>query len=93
MASSDRGHWHRGQTDEEQLRKLLEDHSRWTGSRRARDILDNWAASRARFVKVFPSEYQRALAEIHERKVLEEGATPAPAAIEKEAVAAAVPAK
>ncbi|AVP58702.1 glutamate synthase-related protein [Pulveribacter suum] len=84
-AGSPAGHWHRGLTDEEQLKKLLEDHSRWTGSRRARDLLDNWAAARARFVKVLPAEYQRALAEIHERKVLQEGATPAVAAIEIEA--------
>ena len=26
--------------------------------------LDNWAASRAKFVKVFPTEYKRALAEL-----------------------------
>ena len=55
--------WHRGQTDEAQLRKLVEDHHKWTGSLRAREILDNWAAARGRFVKVFPHEYKRALAE------------------------------
>jgi len=82
-----RGTWHRGQTDEEQLKKLLEDHNRWTGSRRARDILDNWAASRSKFVKVFPTEYKRALSEIYERNVLQEQATPAVAAPKKEAVA------
>ncbi|HQD48327.1 glutamate synthase-related protein [Ottowia sp.] len=67
-ASMDEGIWHRGQTDEEQLRKLLDDHLRWTGSRRARELLDNWAATRARFVKVFPNEYKRALGEIHAKK-------------------------
>ncbi|MBF5003836.1 glutamate synthase-related protein [Diaphorobacter caeni] len=71
-----RGIWHRDQTDEAQLKKLLEDHARWTGSRRARELLDNWAASRSKFVKVFPTEYKRALSEIYERKVLEEPATP-----------------
>jgi len=60
--------WHRGQSDEAQLKKLLEDHNRWTGSKRARDLLDNWDASRARFVKVFPIEYKRALGEIAARK-------------------------
>ncbi len=55
--------WHKGQTDEVQLRKLVEDHHKWTGSLRAREILDNWAAARGRFVKVFPHEYKRALAE------------------------------
>ncbi|MGL6205475.1 MAG: glutamate synthase-related protein, partial [Giesbergeria sp.] len=61
--------WHRDQSDESQLRKLLEDHNRWTGSKRARELLDHWAASRAKFVKVFPLEYKRALSEINAKKV------------------------
>ena len=52
------------QTDEAILKKMLEDHHRWTGSQRARDILDHWAESRAKFVKVFPNEYKRALGEL-----------------------------
>jgi glutamate synthase (NADPH/NADH) large chain len=55
--------WHRGQADEAILKKLIEDHHRWTGSLRAREILDRWSESRTRFVKVFPHEYKRALAE------------------------------
>lgn len=65
QASIDPAIWHRGQTDEEQLKKLLEDHLKWTGSKRARDLLDHWAESRAKFVKVFPNEYKRALGEIN----------------------------
>ena len=53
--------WHRGQSDEAQLKKLIEDHHKWTGSLRAREILDQWATARAKFVKVFPHEYKRAL--------------------------------
>ncbi|APW47479.1 glutamate synthase-related protein [Rhodoferax antarcticus] len=60
--------WHRGLADEVQLKKLLEDHNRWTGSKRARELLDNWDISRQKFVKVFPLEYKRALAEIQARK-------------------------
>ena len=60
---------HKDQADETLLRKLLQDHNRWTGSRRARELLDNWAVSRTRFVKVFPNEYKRALAEMYEREV------------------------
>jgi glutamate synthase (NADPH) large chain len=56
--------WHRGQTDEAQLKKLLEDHHRWTGSKRARALLDNWNEARAKFVKVFPNEYKRALGDM-----------------------------
>ena len=62
---------HQDQPDEALLRKLLEDHNRWTGSRRARELLDNWASARSRFVKVFPNEYKRALAEMYEREVEE----------------------
>ena len=50
------------------MKKLLEEHNRWTGSKRARELLDNWDASRAKFVKVFPNEYKRALGEIHAKK-------------------------
>ncbi|SCC92785.1 glutamate synthase, large subunit [Thiomonas sp. X19] len=56
--------WHRGQSDEAQLRKMLQDHHRWTGSLRARELLDKWEESRGRFVKVFPHEYKRALGEM-----------------------------
>jgi glutamate synthase (NADPH) large chain len=54
--------------DDAVLRKLIEDHHRWTGSRRARELLDNWAAAREKFVKVFPNEYRRALAELAQKK-------------------------
>nr|WP_315208729.1 glutamate synthase-related protein [uncultured Albidiferax sp.] len=80
--------WHNGQTDEAQLKKLLEDHNRWTGSKRARDLLDNWTEARGKFVKVFPLEYQRALGEIHARKVALAQAASAQAAIKNEAVPA-----
>lgn len=69
----DKAIWHHlgdgpQQTDEAILKKMIEDHHRWTGSQRARDILDHWADSRAKFVKVFPHEYKRALGEIHAAK-------------------------
>ncbi|MDE2480100.1 MAG: glutamate synthase subunit alpha, partial [Betaproteobacteria bacterium] len=60
--------WHRGRTDEEQLRALLQAHHRWTGSLRARELLDQWEAARGRFVKVFPHEYKRALGEMGARR-------------------------
>ncbi len=68
-ASINRAVWHGGDTDEAQLKKLLEEHHRWTGSKRARELLDTWTVARTKFVKVFPNEYKRALAEIHDRKV------------------------
>ena len=77
-ASIDVNIWHRDQSDEAQLKKLLEEHHRWTGSQRARELLDNWALARQKFVKVFPNEYKRALGEINERKA---AATQAQAAV------------
>ncbi len=60
--------WHLGETDEFLLRDLVERHFRYTGSLRARMILDQWAAMRARFVKVFPHEYRRALKQLAEAR-------------------------
>nr|WP_315473730.1 glutamate synthase-related protein [uncultured Rhodoferax sp.] len=87
-ASLDKAIWHRGESDEAQLKKLLEDHNRWTGSKRARELLDNWDTSRAKFVKVFPNEYKRALGEIHAQKMAKAPVKSAPAATKKEAVPA-----
>ena len=72
-ATTDKAVWHHlgqgeQQTDEAILKKMLEDHHRWTGSARARAILDSWSESRGKFVKVFPHEYRRALGEIHAAK-------------------------
>ncbi len=86
-ASMDKAIWHKGQTDEAQLKKLLEDHNRWTGSKRARELLDSWATSRAKFVKVFPNEYKRALGEIAARKAAAGAAAPAAKAPAKRAAA------
>ena len=85
-ASMDPAIWHRGETDEAQLRKLLGEHNRWTGSRRARELLDTWDVSRLKFVKVFPLEYKRALGEIHARKEAQALTTRAQAATKKEAI-------
>jgi glutamate synthase domain-containing protein 3 len=67
-AGVDRSMWHKAQADEVLLKKLVEDHHKWTGSLRARHILDHWSESRAKFVKVFPNEYRRALGELNAAK-------------------------
>ena len=70
LAAGDEPGWHtvlRGgtrQTDEAILRRLVEDHFRYTGSFRARDILSDWENARSRFIKVIPTDYQRALREM-----------------------------
>ncbi|MDD5030797.1 MAG: glutamate synthase subunit alpha, partial [Rhodoferax sp.] len=84
----DRALWHRGLSDEQQLKALLADHNRWTGSKRARELLDDWDAARQKFVKVFPNEYKRALAEIHAKKVAKAQTNKAQKAPEKVAVSA-----
>ncbi len=73
----DRSIWHSklrggdGETDEAILRNLIERHFKHTGSTRARNLLDDWARSRAKFVKVFPKEYKRALGEMAAAKQAE----------------------
>jgi glutamate synthase (NADPH) large chain len=55
---------HLGIADDELLRGLIEKHFKYTGSARAKLILDNWGEYRCKFVKVMPQEYRRALAEM-----------------------------
>ncbi|QTN21876.1 glutamate synthase subunit alpha [Rhizobacter sp. AJA081-3] len=90
-AATDRSIWHKGETDELQLKRLIEDHHKWTGSLRARHILDHWNESRAKFVKVFPNEYKRALGEINAAR--EAGDTIAKAKSPDKKGSKAVPAK
>jgi glutamate synthase (NADPH/NADH) large chain len=53
-----------GRFDGARLHKLLSHHARFTGSKRAAEILANWAKFRPLFKKVMPVEYRRALAEM-----------------------------
>ncbi|HUU66607.1 MAG TPA: glutamate synthase large subunit [Methyloceanibacter sp.] len=55
--------------DEERLHQLIENHLHYTGSSRAREILDNWADYLPKFVKVMPVEYRRALEEMARQQV------------------------
>lgn len=55
---------HLNKADEVVLRGKIEKHLRYTGSARAKKILDNWANYLPKFVKVMPTEYRRALLEI-----------------------------
>ncbi len=67
----DRSAWHsqsresERECDEVILKRLIERHFKHTGSTRARNLLDDWANGRAKFVKVFPTDYKRALEEMH----------------------------
>ncbi|MCW5593409.1 MAG: hypothetical protein KIS74_15015, partial [Burkholderiales bacterium] len=46
------------------IKALVQRHLLFTGSERARRILENWPTYLPRFVKVMPLEYRRALAEM-----------------------------
>ena len=45
------------------VRRMIEDHLRYTGSENARRVLDDWDAMLPKFVKVMPIDYKRVLAE------------------------------
>jgi glutamate synthase (NADPH/NADH) large chain len=57
-----------GTMDAERLNLLISNHARYTGSRRAAEILANWDHYRPLFRKVMPVEYRRALAEMAKEK-------------------------
>ena len=50
--------------DAERLRVLLERHHLHTGSQRARALLDDWANTLKKFVKVMPRDYAKALKQL-----------------------------
>jgi glutamate synthase domain-containing protein 3 len=43
------------------LRNLIRRHAEYTGSRKAKSVLERWDAVLPRFVKVFPIEYRKVL--------------------------------
>jgi glutamate synthase (NADPH/NADH) large chain len=58
--------------DDAMLKSLVQRHLLFTGSDRARRILENWALYLPKFVKVMPLEYRRALAEMAEEQAQRE---------------------
>nr|QQZ52160.1 hypothetical protein JKL49_12500 [Phenylobacterium glaciei] len=50
--------------DAERLKILVERHLLYTGSARAREILENWDTCLTSFVKVMPKDYRRALTDM-----------------------------
>lgn len=59
---------HCGMADEDILKQYIANHAKYTGSKRAQEILDNWEVARTKFVKVFPNEYRKALVQQAENK-------------------------
>jgi glutamate synthase domain-containing protein 3 len=55
------------------VRALVEEHMKLTGSTVAERVLDNWDDLRGAWVKVMPMDYKRALRELAERQAIEAG--------------------
>jgi len=66
---------HMDRHDAERVRELLARHLKYTGSGRARDILENWGQYLPKFVKVMPVEYARALRELEAAQKDSDGTT------------------
>ena len=52
------------ETDEAILKRLVENHFRYTGSFGARDLVSHWESARGKFIKIMPVDYKRALGEM-----------------------------
>ncbi len=61
LSSADSGMGDMLRFDAERLRILIERHQLHTGSKRARELLENWDEAVTRFVKIMPKDYARAL--------------------------------
>jgi glutamate synthase (NADPH/NADH) large chain len=55
--------------DDERLHQLISNHLHFTGSTRAKAILDDWTHIRPKFRKVMPVEYRRALIEMERSRM------------------------
>lgn len=54
--------------DNAELKRLIHNHQKFTGSDTAREILSNWETAVTKFVKVMPVDYKRALKEMAEEE-------------------------
>ncbi len=66
---------HMEKHDASRIWELLSRHYQYTGSSRARTILDNWETFLPKFVKVMPVEYARALQELEKAQATSDGMT------------------
>jgi len=57
------------EADAIEVRELIAEHVERTGSTVGRRVLDEWDALQAKFVKVFPTDYKRVLAELAREEV------------------------
>ena len=61
--------------DAARIWEMVVRHHKYTGSKRAKTIIDNWASYLPKFVKVMPLEYRRALEEMEKAQSTSDGMT------------------
>jgi glutamate synthase (NADPH) large chain len=52
--------------DETRLQQMIVRHRDYTGSKKADKILQNWQVASKQFIKVMPTEYRKALANLYQ---------------------------
>lgn len=68
------------EADALELKTLIENHARYTGSAVAEKILSDWSGSLSKFIKVMPTDYKRVLLERQQASSHKNSNEPAPAA-------------
>ena len=54
--------------DVKAVKLLIEQHLEYTGSNKAKEVLENWSKYKEQFVKVMPRDYKRVLEEAKKDK-------------------------
>jgi glutamate synthase (NADPH) large chain len=65
------------ENDRKNLKNLIERHFKWTGSERAKQILNSWEDMTGKFVKVVPIDYRNALEKMRAAEQRDTETTPA----------------
>jgi glutamate synthase domain-containing protein 2/glutamate synthase domain-containing protein 1/glutamate synthase domain-containing protein 3 len=65
------------ETDKQLLYKLIQNHFKWTQSKRAKEVLDAWPDMLGKFVKVVPIDYRKALEKMKAAEQRDTETTPA----------------
>ncbi len=59
------------QEDSDEVKGMIENYVKYTGSKEANDILDAWDTNKSKFIKVMPRDYKRVLTEQKAKEVEE----------------------
>ena len=59
------------QEDSDEVKGMIESYVKYTGSKEANDILENWKTNKSKFIKVMPRDYKRVLTEQKTKEVEE----------------------